>query len=139
MRNIMVDMNVITGLATNVVSKPVETWWVVLVVLGLLVIFYILRQFFDIIVDMWKLPFAIVIDAIDVLAYNNPYFDVLATLGNLILFWALAKRGDHMGKLFGIIAGVEAIIGIWILPQYASFTNLLPISTILMIIIIWSS
>lgn len=129
----------ITGFASNIVSAPVKIWWIVLIVVGLFVIIYILRQFFDIIVDVWKLPFAILLDALDTLAYNNPFFDIGACVGNIVLFWALAKRGDHIGKLFGLIAAVESIIGIWIFPQYASITNLVPTSTILIAFAIWSS
>lgn len=128
----------ITGFATNIVSKPVSYWWVILIILGVLLVFYILRQFFDIIVDLWKLPLAIMLDALDTLSYNNPYFDILACVGNIILFWALAKRGDHLGKFFGIIAAAEALVGIWIFPQYAVYTNLIPTSTVLIAIAIWS-
>jgi len=135
----MFDASIITGFATNIVSLPVKTWWIVLIVLGLFIVVYVIRQFFDIVVDIWKLPFAILLDALDTLAYNNPYFDVLACVGNLVLFWALAKRGDHMGKLFGLIAAVETIIGIWIFPSYAIYTNLIPTSTILMALAVWSS
>ena len=135
----MFDADLITGFATNIVSQPMSVWWIIGIVAGLFVIIYILRQFFDIIVDIWKLPFAILLDALDTLAYNNPYFDVGACVGNLILFWALAKRGDHMGKIFGLIAASESIIGIWIFPQYASITNLVPTSTILIIIAAWSA
>ena len=135
----MINTDLITGFATNVVSQPVKSWWVVLIVIVLFIAVYVIRQFFDIIVDIWKLPFAILLDALDTLAYNNPYLDVAACIGNLVLFWALAKRGDHMGKLFGLIAATEAIIGIWIFPQYASITNLVPASTILIAIAIWSS
>src|SRR3989338_8625646 len=132
----MIDTSMITGFASNIVSAPVKIWWIVLIVVGLFVIFnflsqffvffdcfrfvfiiYILRQFFDIIVDVWKLPFAILLDALDTLAYNNPFFDIGACVGNIVLFWALAKRGDHIGKLFGLIAAAEAVIGIWIFPQ----------------------
>ena len=135
----MFDTNVITGFATKIVSQPVSTLWVVGIVVGLLIVFYVLRQFFDIVVDMWKLPFAILLDAVDTLAYNNPYLDIIACVGNIILFWALAKRGDHIGKVFGLIAAAEAIIGIWIFPQYAHITNLVPTSTILTIITVWAA
>ncbi len=135
----MIGTEVITGFATKIVSQPVSTLWIVLGVAAALIIFYILRQFFDIIVDMWKLPFAVLLDAVDTLAYNNPYLDVAACVGNIVLFWALAKRGDHIGKVFGLIAAIEAIIGIWIFPQYAYITNLVPTSTILTIITIWAA
>ncbi len=128
----------ITGFVTEVVSEPVNIGWVIFAVILVIFIIFSLRQILDIMIDLWKLPFAIVMDALDLLAYNKPYLDFVAAIGNIIIFWTLAKRGHHLSKIFGFVAAAEAIIGIWILPQYAFITNILPTSTVLMFIAIWS-
>lgn len=135
----MIDVETITGYVTSYVSDPSPILWIVIGAVVLFVIFFVLRQFLDVLVDVWKLPFVFVVDFIDMMAYNNPYLDLAAAFGAVLVFWILAKRGDlKIGKFFGAIAAAEALIGIWILPQYAFVTNLLPVATILMIITIWN-
>ena len=74
----------------------------------------------------------------DILAYNNPYLDLLAAFGCFILFLVFSRRGHHWGKILGIVAVLEALVGVWILPDYAFITNLMPTSTILIFISVWS-
>lgn len=128
----------ITGFVTQAVSKEFSWIWIVFAVIVVLILIFTVRQIFDIIIDLWKLPFAIAIDALDIMASNNGYFDVAAALGSILIFWLLAKRGHHMSKVFGVIAAAEAIVGIWVFPQYAFITNLVPTATLLMFIAIWS-
>ncbi|MBI2148116.1 hypothetical protein HYU23_00390 [Candidatus Woesearchaeota archaeon] len=134
----MVSFGDITGFVVQAVSEPVTLGWVVFGVLLLLVILFSIKHFLDIAVDMWKIPLAIIIDALDLLAYNNPYLDIASAIGAFVLFWVFAKRGHHMSKLFAILAAAEALVGVWLFPQFAFITNLLPLSTILMFILVWS-
>ncbi|HLC85779.1 MAG TPA: hypothetical protein VJG30_00640 [Candidatus Nanoarchaeia archaeon] len=131
-------LEVITGLVTNAVSLPVNAGWVIFAILVLLLLLYTFRNMLDTFLDLWKIPITIVLDAVDVLAYNNPYLDIAACLGNLFVFWVLTRKRHHhhLAKIFGVIVATEALIGIWILPQYAFITNLLPLSTIMMFILI---
>ncbi len=128
----------VTGFLVQAVSNPVKLGWVIFGVFLLLVILFSLKHFLDIAVDMWKLPFAIIIDAVDLLAYNKPYLDIVAAAGAFILFWVFAKRGHHISKLFAILVALEALVGVWIFPQFAFITNLLPLATIVMFFSIWS-
>lgn len=131
-------LEVISGFVTNAVSLPVNAGWVIFAILVLLLLLYTFRNVMDRFLDLWKIPITIVLDAVDILAYNNPYLDIAAFFGNLFVFWVLTKRRHyhHLAKVFGVIVAAEALIGIWILPQYAFVTNLLPLSTIMMLILI---
>ncbi len=134
----MMDISSITGFVTQAVSSEVGFGWIIFFVLLFFIIIFTIKHILDITVDLWKLPFTILLDAIDIMAYSNPYLDIFASVGNLVVFWVLAKRGNHMSKVFGVVAAAESLIGIWIFPQYAFMTNLLPLSTILMFVAIWS-
>lgn len=134
----MIGFGDITGFLVQSVSEPVKLGWVIFGVILFLVILFSIKHFLDIAIDLWKIPFAIVIDAIDLLAYNNGYLDIVAAIGSFVLFWVFAKRGNHISKLFAILATAEALIGVWILPQFAFITNLLPLNTIFMFLLIWS-
>lgn len=134
----MLDLGSITGFVTKAVSSQVGIGWVAFFVVLFFILIFTIKHILDISVDLWKLPFAILLDAIDLMAYDSPYLDVVACIGNLVLFWVLAKRGNHMSKVLGVIAAAESLIGIWVFPQYAFITNLLPTSTILMFMSIWS-
>jgi|SRR3989344_7648846 len=128
----------ITGFVAHLVSEPVSLGWVIFGVLLLFVVLLSVKHFLDIAVDIWKIPFAIVVDALDLLAFDNGFFDVFAAIAGFILFWVFAKRGHHISKLFGIVVAAEALIGIWILPEYAFITNLLPLATLAMFVFVWS-
>lgn len=134
----MVSLGDITGFVIQSVSEPVKMGWVIFTVLLLLVILFSIKHFLDIAVDMWKIPFAIIIDAVDLLAYDKPYLDIVAAIAAFVLFWVFAKRGHHLSKLLAIVATGEALIGIWVFPQFAFITNLLPFCTILMFVLVWS-
>ena len=134
----MVSLSDLTGLLVQAVSHPVNFAWVIFGVIIILVLLFSLKHFLDIALDLWKLPFAVIIDAIDLLSYNNGYYDLGAAVAGFILFWVFAKRGHHLSKLFAVLVALEALIGVWIFPQYAYITNLCPTATILMFVSIWS-
>ena len=128
----------ITGFVTSAVSSEIGLGWVIFFVILFFIVIFSLRHLLDIAVDLWRIPFAVLLDAVDIMAYKTPYLDIVAAVGNFILFWVFCRRGHHLGKIFALIVAAEALIGIWILPQYAFVTNLLPLSTILMFISVWS-
>jgi len=134
----MIGLEEVTGFIVKTVSEPVTLGWVIFGVLILMVVIFSIKHFLDIAVDMWKIPFAVIIDAVDLMAYNNPYLDIVAAVGAFILFWVFAKRGHHLSKIFAVIATLEALVGVWIFPQFAFITNLLPLCTILTFIMAWS-
>lgn len=128
----------ITGFVTQMVSKPVNFGWVIFGVFLLLVVIFSIKHFLDIAVDLWRIPFAVVVDALDLLAYDNGMFDIAAAVAGFILFWVFAKRGHSISKIFAILVAAEALMGIWIFPQYAFITNLLPLATLLTFVSVWS-
>ncbi len=128
----------ITGFVTTAVSSEVGFGWIIFFIILILIVLYSFRHIMDIAVDLWRIPFAVILDAIDIMAYSSPYLDVVASAGNLVLFWVFCRRGHHLGKVFAVVAAAEALIGIWIFPDYAFVTNLLPTSTILMFVSVWS-
>lgn len=127
----------ITGFIIVATSEPVKLGWVIFGVLLLLVMFLSFRHFFDIALDLWKTPLAIIVDALDLLAYDKAYLDIVAAITGFVLFWVFARRGSHLSKLFGVLVGLEALIGFYLLPNYAFITNLLPLATILMFVLTW--
>ena len=134
----MVSLSDITGLVVNAVSEPVGLGWILFGVFLIFIILFSMKHFLDIVVDIWKLPFAIIVDALDLLAYDNGYFDIAAAISGFVLFWIFAKRGHHISKLFAIVVALEALIGVWFYSQYAFITNLVPLATLLMFVLIWS-
>ncbi|HLC58546.1 MAG TPA: hypothetical protein VJI68_01680 [Candidatus Nanoarchaeia archaeon] len=133
----MIGLGDVTGFVVNAVSQPINYGWVIFGVILIFVILFSMKHFLDIALDLWKLPFAVIVDAIDLLAYQNPIFDLAAAAGAFVLFWVFARRGHHLSKVFAIITVVEALIGVWIFPQYAFITNLFPLATLLMFVSIW--
>ena len=131
-------LDTITGSVTKAVSSEVGVSWIIFLVILFLIILFSIRHLLDIAVDLWRIPLAVIIDAVDILAYNNPYLDLLAAFGCFILFLVFSRRGHHWGKILGIVAVLEALVGVWILPDYAFITNLMPTSTILIFISVWS-
>ena len=131
-------LDTITGFVTKAVSSEVGVSWIIFLVILFLIIIFSIRHLLDITVDLWRIPLAVIIDAVDILAYNNPYLDLLAAFGCFILFLVFSRRGHHWGKILGIVAVLEALVGVWILPDYAFITNLMPTSTILIFISVWS-
>lgn len=127
----------ITGFIVVATSEPIKLGWVIFGVLLLLIIFLSFRHFFDIAIDLWKIPLAIVVDALDLLAYDKVYLDFVSAIAGFILFWVFARRGSHMSKFFGVLVAFEAMIGFYLLPGYAFITNLLPLATILMFVLTW--
>ncbi len=127
----------IVGFVVNSVSEPVSFGWVIFGVLLLLVVLLSIKHIFDIAVDFWRIPFAIGIDAVDLLAYDKPYFDIVAAAAGFLLFWVFSKKDQRYSKFFGILVAAEALVGIWIFPDFAFITNLLPLATILMFFLTW--
>lgn len=128
----------ITGFIIVATSEPIKLGWVIFGVLLLLVLFLSFRHFFDIVIDLWKIPIAVVVDALDLLAYDKAYLDVVAAIIGFVLFWVFARRGSHLSKFFGFLVALESLIGFYLLPGYAFITNLLPLATILMFVLTWS-
>ena len=123
-------MEDITGFIVQSVSKTFPLTNVIFAVIIILIILFLLHHFLDLAMEAWKLPFAIIIDAVDLMAFNNGYLDLAAAGGAFLLFWAFSKKGDYLSKIFAIVAVAESLIGVWFLPQYAFITNVLPLCTI---------
>ena len=128
----------VTGFIIQAVSSPVSLGWLIFGVFLLFIILFSIKHFLDIAIDIWKLPFAIIVDALDLLAYNNGFYDIAAAILGFVLFWVFAKRGHHISKFFAILVAAEALIGVWIFPEYAFITNLFPLATLLMFVSVWS-
>src|SRR3989338_2742867 len=130
----MFGLDDLTGFVVNSVSKPFDYGWVIFGIVLAFAVLFSLKHFLDIALDLWKLPFAIAVDAIDLLSFDNGLFDLAGAIGAFVLFWVFARRGHHMSKIFAIIAVVEIMVGVWFFPQYAFITNLFPLVTILMFV-----
>jgi hypothetical protein len=126
----MAILEEVTGFVISSVSDPVNVGWVAFGVVALLVVLFFFNHFLELALDMWKIPFAIVVDALDLLSYDNPYFDIASAFGAFLLLWVFAKKNRPISKIIGILVIAECLVGVWILPQYAFITNLLPSATL---------
>lgn len=126
----------ITGFIVVATSQPVKTGWVLFGVILAFIIIFSLKHFLDIAIDAWRLPFAIGIDAMDLLAYDKAYLDITAAAAGFALFWVFSKKGNIMSKLFGVLVAAEAMIGFYLLPQFAFVTNILPLATVLTFVLV---
>ena len=88
--------------------------------------------------NMWKLPFAILVDLIDLLAISSPgRLDIIAAVGSFILI--LLFVGDcKLKKIFLVLGSGEALIGHQLFfAGKGMITSLFPINTILVFISIF--
>src|SRR3989338_8520557 len=128
----------LTGQLVKVLGGGAPNWAIwVSAILVLLVIIFLFKNFLDIAVDIWKMPFAIFVDVLDLMAFNYPMFNYYACVAGFVSFWFLAKRGHWLSKILAFVVAIEALIGPILLPQYANITNVVPTATILMFVAIW--
>ena len=66
-------LDIITGFVTKAVSSEVGVSWIIFLVILFLIIIFSIRHLLDIAVDLWRIPLAVIIDAVDILAYNNEW------------------------------------------------------------------
>lgn len=90
------------------------------------IIALVFTLFLDFLRHAWKIPFAIIVDVLDVMAITHPFFNILAGLGSIVVFSILARRCSKLWRL-GFIAG----------GLFKAFTPgfaMLPLNTIMMFI-----
>lgn len=123
-----------TGIYSLIKAHPVSFIVGILILLSVLIIFIIV--FFDFIVDAWKIPFAIMVDVLDMISFISPgMFNVYAAVG---AFGVFAMLGDSKMKwIFAIIAAAEAFCSVLFPFNSALIGTILgifPTTTLLMII-----
>jgi hypothetical protein len=99
-----------------------------ILLIGIFAILVGMALFFDFIEDAWKMPFAIVVDVVDLMAISTfGMLNIGAALGAFLMFFFLTMDIEKTRYLFGIIGAVKCILPIPILAT-------LPINTVLMFI-----
>ncbi len=99
-----------------------------LILLAFFLVTASIAMFFDFIADAYKMPFAIFIDILDLMAIAVPgVLDFVAGGGALVVFFILATEPNWARYTFGAIGAVKCLIPIPII-------QLLPINTVLMFI-----
>ncbi|MBU1201798.1 MAG: hypothetical protein KJ583_07715 [Nanoarchaeota archaeon] len=86
--------------------------------------------FLDFIVDAWKIPFAVAVDIIDLMAIAMPgLLDFAAAVGSFLIFAILASDCPKFAQYgFGAIGAAKAVLPIRI-------ASMLPINTALMLVV----
>lgn len=123
-------MEDITGLVVQKIGANVDFGWIFFGVIILFIVMFALHHLFDIAVDLWRLPFAIVIDGIALMSYKNIYLNLAAVLGAFILFWVFSKKKMHLSKFLAILIIAKIAVSALVFPEYAFIINLLPLATI---------
>ncbi|MFW6230981.1 MAG: hypothetical protein ACOC32_03070 [Nanoarchaeota archaeon] len=118
-------------LSEHIAQTP-STGFILANPLVILVLFFVVMGgfalFFDFIQDAWKLPFAIVVDVIDLMAISMfSTMNLAATAAAFLVFFFLTMDIERKRYLFGGIGALKCFLPIPIL-------SMLPINTILMLI-----
>jgi len=90
------------------------------------VIALVFTAFLDFLRHAWKIPFAIFVDILDVVAITNPFFNIFAAIGTFIIFTLLARKCSRFWKL-GFVAG-------GLFKAFTPGLAMLPLNTIMMFI-----
>lgn len=99
-----------------------------IILIGIFVVLAGIALFFNFIEDAWKMPFAIIIDVIDLMAIGTfSLLNIGAAVGAFLIFFLLAMDIEKKRYLFGLIGALKCILPIPLLA-------VLPINTVLMLI-----
>src|SRR3989338_6800866 len=99
-----------------------------LVIIALFVFFGVIAVILDFIQDAWKLPFAMLVDILDIMTILSPGFlDITAAIASFLLFYILCRDIGFMRYVFGAAGAAKSLIPI---PAI----SLLPLNTIMMAI-----
>ncbi len=97
-----------------------------------LIIFFVfavsIAIFLDFIQDAWKMPFAIIVDIIDLMALSHPgVLNFVAAAGSLIIFYLFATKPSWARYTFGGIGAVKCLMPVRI-------AGIIPANTIMMFV-----
>lgn len=123
-------MEDITGLVIQKIGANIDWGWIFFGILVLFIVMFALHHLFDIAVDIWRLPFAIIVDAIALMSYKNFLLSLVAILGAFILFWVFCKKKTYLAKILAIIIIAKIAVAALVFPEYVFVINLLPLCTI---------
>ena len=99
-----------------------------LVIIALFVFFGVVAIIFDFIQDAWKLPLAMLVDILDIMAISSPGFlDIIAAIASFLLFYVLCRDTGFMRYVFGVAGAAKCLTPI---PAI----GLLPLNTVMMAI-----
>lgn len=102
------------------IYDPIATL-IVIVVIAL-----VFTLFLDFLRHAWKIPFAIALDILNVVAITNPFFKLFAAIGSIIVFSLLTRRCSKFWRL-GFIAG-------GLFKAFTPTFAMVPLNTIMMFI-----
>ncbi len=134
----MEGLDLVTGFVTKVTDSNFKAGWVIFAIFAIFLIIFTIRQFLDVAIDLWKMPFAIILDALRLIFLENQFTIIILAITNVIVFWALAKKRKLLSKVLGIIAAGLTLGGTLYLQEYISIFSIIPVSTVLMFIAIWA-
>ena len=96
------------------------------IIIALFILFGAIAIFLDFIQDAWKLPFAMLVDVLDIMSILSPGFlDITAAIASFLVFYILCRDTGSMRYVFGVAGAAKCLIPI---PAI----GLLPLNTIMM-------
>ena len=99
-----------------------------LIIIALFVLFGAIAIILDFIQDAWKLPFAMFVDVLDIMAILSPgILDVIAAISSFLVFFILNRDIGFMRYVFGFAGAAKCLVPIPVI-------SLLPINTVMMVI-----
>lgn len=99
-----------------------------LVIIALFVLFAAIAIILDFIQDAWKLPFAMLVDILDIMAILSPgLLDAVAAISSFLIFFILARDTGFMRYVFGAAGAAKCLAPIPVI-------GLLPLNTVMMTI-----
>jgi len=97
-----------------------------LIIIALFVLFGVIAIILDFIQDAWKLPLAMFVDILDIMAISSPGFlDIIAAIASFLLFYILCRDTGFMRYVFGVAGAAKCLTPIPVI-------SLLPLNTIMM-------
>ena len=96
------------------------------IIIALFVFFGVVAVILDFIQDAWKLPFAMLVDILDIMAIASPgSLDIIAAIASFLIFFILSRDIGFLRYIFGAAGAAKCLIPV---PAI----GLLPLNTILM-------
>ncbi len=96
------------------------------IIIALFVFFGAVAIILDFIQDAWKLPFAMLVDILDIMAIVSPgSLDIIAAIASFLIFFLFSRDIGALRYIFGAAGAAKCLIPI---PA----VGLLPLNTIMM-------
>ena len=113
-------------------------WSLGIIMVALIMIFIGISMASSLMANAWKVPFAILADALDFMSFISPGFmDLIAVAASLVVFVILSQDSGKFAYVFGAVAAFEAYTSLQFpFPgtMFGVITGVLPTNTLLVVV-----